>query len=117
MKSISECVSESNMETIVLNDIMNEIINNLSFYYFNLIVIYQESKLMKLVFEDDKSVYGICFPSEYPNCPPSIFASNGESVCCPLEALLEWENDESLSTTTCEYINNTIKIFNEQMIA
>ena len=94
-----------------------DIINDISLDYFNLIVIHQESKLMSLVFEDEKSVYRVCFPSGYPNRPPSIFASNDEGVCCPVEAFLEWEKDEPLATITTEYINNTIKILNEQMIA
>ena len=94
-----------------------DIINDLSLSYFNLVVIHQESNLMSLVFEDEKSVYRICFPSGYPNCAPSIFASNDEDVCYPVKTHLEWRRDESLVTITTEYINNTIKILNEQMSA
>jgi hypothetical protein len=94
-----------------------DIINDLSLDYFNLTVIHEESKLISLVLEDEKNVYRVRFPSVYPNCPQSIFASNYEGVCCPVEAILEWEKDEPLATITTEYINNTIKILNEQMIA
>ena len=97
--------------------VLTDIINDLSLDYFNLAVIHEESKLMSLVFEDERSVYRVCFPSGYPNLPPSIFASNDKGVCCPVEAVLEWRNDESLATRTVEYINNTIKILNEQMSA
>lgn len=143
MKSISESVSESKMKTMILNDcnyeysgfeflpvvessrnkfdgtfeVFTHIIDDLSLGYFNLVVIHQESNLMSLVFEDEKSVYRICFPYGYPTCPPEIFASNDEGSCCLVEAPLEWRNDESLATVTTEYINNTIKILNEQMSA
>ena len=97
--------------------VLTDIINDLSLDYFNLAVIHEESNLVSLVFEDDQSVYRMCFPSGYPTCPPEIFASNDDGGCYPIEVLLEWRNDESLATVTTEYINNTIKIFNQQMIA
>lgn len=99
------------------SEVLTDIIDDLSLGYFNLVVIHQESKLMSLVFEDELRVYRICFTSGYPNCPPSIFASNDESSCRLVEAPLEWRNDESLATVTTEYICSTIKILKEQMSA
>jgi hypothetical protein len=119
MKSISGSVSESKMETMILNDcnyehsgfefllvvdssknefdgtseVFTDIIDDLLLGYFNLVVIHQESNLMSLVFEDEKSVYRMCFPSGYPTCPPEIFASNDDGGCYPIEVLLEWRND------------------------
>lgn len=143
MKSISGSVSESKMETMILNDcnyehsgfefllvvdssknefdgtseVFTDIIDDLLLGYFNLAVIHEESNLVSLIFEDDQSVYRICFPSGYPSCTPSIFASNDKGDCYPVEAFLEWRNDESLATVTTEYICSTIKILKEQMSA
>ncbi|RAR73788.1 hypothetical protein [Flavobacterium aciduliphilum] len=97
--------------------VLTDIINDMSLDYFNLAVIHEESKLISLVFEDEKSVYRVCFPSGYPNLPPLIFASNDVGVCCPVEAVLEWRRDGSLATRTVQYINGIIKILNEQMCA
>ena len=97
--------------------VLTDIINDLSLDFFNLAVIHEESNLVSLIFEDDQSVYRICFPAGYPSCPPSIFASNDKGDCYPVEAFLEWRNDESLATVTTEYICSTIKILKEQMSA
>ncbi len=96
---------------------MTDIIDDLSLDYSSLAVIYEESELMSLVFEDALRVYRVSFQSGYPTCPPKIFASNDEGSCCLVEARLEWRNDKSLATRSVEYINSTIKILNEQMSA
>ena len=81
----------------------------------------EATKRVSLMLSDDTNeIFRVTFPMDYPKGPPLIFESTDDYLSLilnPVEAVLEWENEGSLVTTTVDYINKTIQILNKKRTA
>jgi hypothetical protein len=81
----------------------------------------ETTKRVSLMLSDDTNeIFRVTFPMDYPKGPPLIFESTDDYLSLilnPVEAVLEWENEGSLVTTTVDYINKTIQILNKKRTA